>query len=176
MLFRSGEELLERQCEDEIVLCLNYDGLYGINNVNRFLQASNPGQAVDWGESTYKVGDPVLFNEPDRFRPVIFNNMKSTIVAIDRSPGRITFDVDLKRDLTSGDLIGTELRWVQGSIVRFDVFERASSDEDADLRNTLVPFQIAYAVSIHKAQGLEYDSVKVVITDANEDQIGRAHV
>ena len=35
-----------------------------------------------------------------------------------------------------------------------------------------MPFQVAYAVSIHKAQGLEYDSVKVVITDAaNEDDI-----
>lgn len=28
--------------EDEIILCLNYDGLYGINNINRFLQESNP--------------------------------------------------------------------------------------------------------------------------------------
>jgi hypothetical protein len=36
---------------------------------------------------------------------------------------------------------------------------------------TSVPFQVAYAVSIHKAQGLEYDSVKIVITDANEDDI-----
>ena len=26
-------------------------------------------------------------------------------------------------------------------------------------------------MSIHKAQGLEYDSVKIVITDANEDDI-----
>jgi ATP-dependent exoDNAse (exonuclease V) alpha subunit len=34
-----------------------------------------------------------------------------------------------------------------------------------------VPFQIAYAVSIHKAQGLEYESVKIVITDANEEDI-----
>ena len=30
---------------------------------------------------------------------------------------------------------------------------------------------MAYAVSIHKAQGLEYDSVKIVITDANEEDI-----
>ncbi|WP_344203778.1 ATP-binding domain-containing protein, partial [Aeromicrobium alkaliterrae] len=36
---------------------------------------------------------------------------------------------------------------------------------------TTVPFQVAYAVGIHKAQGLEYDSVKVVITSANEDDI-----
>jgi ATP-dependent exoDNAse (exonuclease V) alpha subunit len=40
--------------------------------------------------------------------------------------------------------------------------------------NTTVPFQVAYAVSIHKAQGLEYDSVKVVITDANEDDISHS--
>lgn len=166
-----GEGLFERQSEDEIVLCLNYDGLYGINNVNRFLQASNPGRAFSWGGSIYKVGDPVLFNDADRFRPVIFNNMKGTIVALDRSPGRLTFDVDLNRDLTASDLFGTELRWVHGSVVQFDVFERASSDDDDDMVNTLVPFQIAYAVSIHKAQGLEFDSVKVVITDASEERI-----
>lgn len=166
-----GNSLFERQSDDEIVLCLNYDGLYGINNVNRFLQASNPSPAVSWGESIYKVDDPVLFNETDRFRPVIFNNMKGRIVAIDRVPGRITFDVDLERDVTAGDVFGTDLRWVEGSTVQFDVFERASSDDDDDTVNTLIPFQIAYAVSIHKAQGLEFDSVKVVITDADEERL-----
>lgn len=52
-------------------------------------------------------------------------------------------------------------------------FERGITEDD-DTVNTLVPFQIAYAVSIHKAQGLEYDSVKVVITDANEERISHA--
>lgn len=169
-----GEELFKRRSEDEIILCLNYDGLYGINNVNRFLQAGNPSPAVAWGESTFKVGDPVLFNETDRFRPVIFNNMKGTIAAIDRAPGRITFDINLERDVTPGEVAFTELRWVAGSTVQFDVFERASSDEDDDMLNTLIPFQIAYAVSIHKAQGLEYESVKVVITDANEERISHS--
>src|SRR5205085_798397 len=89
--------LFETKRQDEIILCLNYDGLYGINNVNRFLQSSNPNPATTWRDSTYKVGDPVLFNETERFWPVIHNN--------------------------------------------------------------------------HKAQGLEYDSVKIVITDANEDDI-----
>ena len=166
-----GEELFTHRSEDEIVLCLNYDGLYGINNVNRFLQAGNPSPAVAWGEAIYKLGDPVLFNEIDRFRPVIFNNMKGTIAAIDRAPGRITFDVDLERQVTEGEVAFTELRWVAESTVQFDVFERASSDEDDDILNTVIPFQIAYAVSIHKAQGLEYDSVKVVITDTNEERI-----
>lgn len=169
-----GDSLFQRQSDDEIVLCLNYDGLYGINNVNRFLQASNPSPAVFWGESTFKVDDPVLFNETDRFRPVIFNNLKGKIVRIDRVPGRITFDVDLGREVTAGDVSGTDLRWVDGSTVQFDVFERGNTDDDDDTVNTLVPFHIAYAVSIHRAQGLEYDSVKVVITDASEERISHS--
>ena len=169
-----GDTLFEKESDDEIVLCLNYDGLYGINNVNRFLQASNPEPAAVWGQAVYKVGDPVLFNETDRFRPVIFNNLKGSIAGIDRVPGRITFDVRLDRELTENDLVGTELRWAGERTVQFDVFESVSSDDDDDKANTLVPFQIAYAVSIHKAQGLEYDSVKVVITDANEERISHS--
>lgn len=122
----------------------------------------------------FKVGDPVLFNETERFRPVIFNNMKGKIVGIDAGAGWITFDIDLERDIGADDLWGTELRWVRDSIVQFDVFERGNTDEDDETVNTLVPFQIAYAVSIHKAQGLEYDSVKVVITDANEEHISHS--
>ena len=32
-------------------------------------------------------------------------------------------------------------------------------------------FQVAYAVSIHKAQGLEYDSVRIVITNEIEERV-----
>ncbi|WP_417339142.1 ATP-binding domain-containing protein [Halomonas kashgarensis] len=60
------------------------------------------------------------------------------------------------------------------STVRFQVFEVKNSDDDDDSLNITIPFQVAYAVSIHKAQGLEYDSVKVVITDANEDDISHS--
>ena len=164
--------LFETQGQDEIILCLNYDGLYGINNINRFLQSSNPGTATTWRVFTYKIGDPVLFHETERFRPVIYNNLKGRIVAIDHVPGRIQFDVDLDRPLSEFDVVGDELEWIVGSTVRFTVYESAdTSDEDDDSLNTTVPFQVAYAVSIHKAQGLEYDSVKIVITDANEDDI-----
>lgn len=166
--------LFTRADPDEIVLCLNYDGLYGINNINRFMQTSNPNRAYVWGDSSFKVGDPVLFNETDRFRPVIFNNMKGTITKIDQVPGRITFDVDIERTVTTADLWGTELRWVSGTVVQFDVFERANTDDDDDSAITVLPFQIAYAVSIHRAQGLEFSSVKVVITDANEKRISHS--
>lgn len=165
------ETLFQAQRPDEIVLCLNYDGLYGINNVNRFLQSSNPNPPVTWGASTFKVDDPVLFGDTPRFRPFIYNNLKGTIVDIETFPGRVQFDVSLDRPVTALDVDGTDLRYVADSTVRFDVYERGTGDDDDDSTWGSVPFQVAYAVSIHKAQGLEYDSVKVVITDANEDDI-----
>lgn len=163
--------LFETQIQDEIILCLNYDGLYGINNINRFLQSSNSGALTTWRVSTYKVGDPVLFFETERFRPVIYNNLKGKIIDIRHDCGWIQFDVELDRSLSDFDVDGDELEWVEGSTVRFKVYDSDVSDEDDDSLNTTVPFQVAYAVSIHKAQGLEYDSVKIVITDANEDDI-----
>jgi len=164
--------LFETQGQDEIILCLNYDGLYGINNINRFLQSSNPHAATTWRVSTYKIGDPVLFHETERFRPVIYNNLKGRIVGIDQAPGRIRFYVELDQPLRECDVVGNELEWIVGSTVRITVYEYdATSDDDDDSLKTSVPFQVAYAVSIHKAQGLEYDSVKIVITDANEDDI-----
>ena len=67
---------------DEIILCLNYDGLYGINNINRFLQEANPNPAVPWGLQLYKIGDPILFNESERFKPVIYNNITGWVAGI----------------------------------------------------------------------------------------------
>lgn len=166
--------IFQSQGDDEIILCLNYDGLYGINNINRFLQSSNPNQAITWGDSTYKVGDPVLFYDSERFKPVIYNNLKGRIVKIERFVGYVQFDIELDRPLTEFDVTGNELEWVEGSTVRFQVFEVQNSDDDDDSLNIVIPFQVAYAVSIHKAQGLEYDSVKVVITDANEDDISHS--
>lgn len=164
-------ELFGRRRDDEIILCLNYDGLYGINNVNRFLQSSNPNPPIDWGPSTFKVGDPIVFNDSERFKGLIYNNLKGTIVGIDRQLGWIRFEVELARTVTELDAWGLDLTWLHDSVVAFDVYELANSDDDDAAPNTTVPFQVAYAVSIHRAQGLEYESVKIVITDANEDAI-----
>ena len=58
------------------------------------------------------------------------------------------------------------------SVIRFSVNKIRNRDEDDnDSASDIVPFQIAYAVSIHKAQGLEYDSVKVVITNETGERI-----
>ncbi len=166
-----NKSLFERASDDEIILCLNYDGLYGINNVNRFLQGGNPNPAVIWREATYKVGDPILFNESERFRPILYNNLKGRIVAMHQGLESLRFDVQVERPLDSFDVAGTQLEWVADSTVRFTVTDQDTSDDDDDEPHNVVPFQVAYAVSIHKAQGLEYESVKVVVTDANEDDL-----
>jgi len=164
--------LFEHDSDDEIILALNYDGLYGINNINRFLQASNPEPAVAWGPATYKAGDPVLFGDTNRFKPLIYNNLKGSIVSILVDKGQIQFDIRLDRPVTELDVEAyPDLQWVEDSTVRFSVYDIDISDEDDDTDTTTVPFQVAYAVGIHKAQGLEYDSVKIVVTSANEDDI-----
>lgn len=171
------ESVLEPTDEDEIILCLNYDGLYGINNINRFLQGNNPNEEMTWGVHTYKVGDPILFNDSRRFLPTIYNNQKGIIAAIDIENKRVWFDVELDKvisgfeaDMSSLALVGTSESG--NSIVRFYVDDLIDTDEDdSDMSTSVVPFQVSYAVSIHKAQGLEYNSVKVVIANETEEMV-----
>lgn len=163
--------------EDEIILCLNYDGLYGVNNINRFLQGNNPNTSIEWGINVYKVGDPILFNESNFFSPLIHNNSKGRIVGIHPTEQEIQFDIELEESINEMDADGYdfELKGVSEagkSIISFCVNKFTSTDEDdEDDRSKIVPFQIAYAISIHKAQGLEYDSVKIVVTNEVEERI-----
>lgn len=179
------ESIFSPAVEDEIILCLNYDGLYGINNINHFLQESNTNTAVVWGIQRYKVNDPILFNESDRFSPVIYNNMKGRIVGIEIldegiASERIQFDIELDTVLMGTDAWGQPFELLENSesgnsVIRFEVDKGKSADEDSHwgwgFKDDIVPFQIAYAVSIHKSQGLEYDSVKIVITDEIDELI-----
>lgn len=170
--------------DDEIILCLNYDGLYGINNINRFLQESNPNEPIEWGIQRFKVGDPVLFNENERFGTGVYNNMKGKIRSIeivdeDEPQERIVFDVELEKVIDGMDAFGADFMLVddeypdaENSVIRFYVNKLKSTDEDDDNSACdVIPFQVAYAVSIHKAQGLEYSSVKIVITDEVDELI-----
>ena len=174
-----NESIFQKSSDDEIILCLNYNGLYGINNINRFLQNNNSSQGVRWGMWTYKVGDPVLFNESKRFTPILYNNLKGRItdIEIEEDGERIWFSVEINKviselDTSDLDLELLDARSSERSVVRFYVNRSHDSDEDYDTEiDAVVPFQIAYAVSIHKAQGLEYESVKVVITEDIDEMI-----
>lgn len=57
------------------------------------------------------------------------------------------------------------------SLIRFSVDHYVDDDGREKNSREVVPFQVAYAISIHKAQGLEYNSVKVVVTNEIEELI-----
>ena len=173
-----GPNMLEKKAEDEIVLCLNYDGKFGLNNINNYFQSANhQSEAYTWAEWTYKVGDPILFNDNKRF-PMLYNNLKGRIVEITKYENRISFVLDVFTSLTKKSVEGYDLDFIEANLgitrLRLTVyaFDEAAAEVDETIRmRSVVPFQLAYAVSIHKAQGLEYDSVKVVIPSVNAEKI-----
>lgn len=169
------ESIFENHKDDEIILCLNYDGLYGINNINRFLQANNPNKPIEWGSLIYKINDPILFNETKRFGDAIYNNLKGKIVDIKVLDKQMEFDIEIDKVVNELDTQWYDFELVSSdsskSVISFKVNQFLTTDEDDDTSDAIVPFQVAYAVSIHKAQGLEYSSVKIVITDEVEEQI-----
>lgn len=171
-----AESIFEKQEDDEIVLCLNYDGLYGINNINRFLQDNNTGKTVTFGLERYKEGDPIIFKENERFNGLLYNNLKGTIIEIEEFENSVIFTTEVDKVLNDFDTEGysVELKPTLHSgksVISFRVGKFVNADDEDRSAGDIVPFRVAYAISIHKAQGLEYDSVKVVITDEAEELI-----
>lgn len=170
------EQLFEKKENDEVVLCLNYDGLFGVNNINLYFQANNPNPAFHWYQYTFKVGDPILFSDIHRFESIIYNNLKGVIKNIETKEDRITFTISIERTLSEMNFRYTDIEYLGNdgtwTIVRFSVFKHGLDDYDKGTNvRYLIPFHIAYAVSIHKAQGLEFNSVKVVIANNVEEKI-----
>ena len=103
--------------------------------------------------------------------------MKGRIVGIEllSNNTQIQFDVELEvplNPLTDNQNNFTVVNSINGhSVIRFTIDQATDSDQDNDSDRSVIPFQIAYAVSIHKAQGLEYKSVKVVIASEVGEQI-----
>ena len=169
-----GEKLFNSEIEDEVILCLNYDGKFGLNNMNSYFQNANTEKAITWRDWKYKVGDHILFNDTDRFS-LLYNNLKGRIAQIELFDRRIRFTIDVEIPLTEKDCQNEGIEFIDiigdATRIRFDVLDFDEEMTEEDLKKTIVPFQLAYAVSIHKAQGLEYKSVKVVIPSNNAEKI-----
>ena len=68
--------------EDDVVLCLNYDGKFGLNNMNQYFQNANTNsKAFSWEEWSYKIGDRIIFTNTRR-STLLYNNLKGTIINI----------------------------------------------------------------------------------------------
>ena len=58
-----------------------------------------------------------------------------------------------------------------GTVIEIEIISWDDDLSEEDKIKTVIPFQLAYAISIHKAQGLEYESVKIVIPSSNAEKI-----
>ncbi len=172
-----GEGVFAKEDEDEVVLCLHYDGKFGLNNINQYFQNANEkGEVITWKEWGYKIGDPVIFNDVKRFN-LLYNNLKGRIVNIIKEENHIVFTLDINLLLSEADCNKDGIEFIditdETTRISFSVFAFDDSEEESEIdrSETIVPFQIAYAISIHKAQGLEFNSVKVVIPSNDSERI-----
>ena len=161
--------------EDEVVLCLNYDGKFGLNNMNQYFQNANTNsKAFSWEEWNYKIGDRIIFINTRR-SALLYNNLKGIITNIAYAEKSIIFEIEVKAFFTesqceaeSFDYVGTTEK---GTIIRIEVISWDDELSEKEKVKTVIPFQLAYAISIHKAQGLEYKSVKIIIPSSNAEKI-----
>lgn len=172
-----GENIFDSYEPDEVVLSLNYDGKFGLNNINSYFQNANPnGEAVTWNEWRFKKGDKILFNDSSRFK-YLYNNLKGIIRDIEKTDTQISFTIDVETIITEHQCKSDDIEYISiiddKTRIRLTVYainDDETSDEESAMKQ-IIPFQLAYAVSIHKAQGLEYESVKVVIPSVNAEKI-----
>ena len=165
--------IFEQQDPDEIILCLNYDGLHGINNINRILQERNLHTEYSIGVDLYKEEDPIVFNDCPRFRD-LYNNLKGRIKKIDLDKiNDCTWFTILVDEVLPNSQANYEIleQYDDKTLIRIYVNNFKETNEDENGYEHIIPFNLAYAISIHKAQGLEYNSVKIIITSNVEDEI-----
>lgn len=173
-----SDKVFIKEDEEEIVLCLNYDGMYGINNINKIIQNTNPNPEINIGVDTYKINDPILFNDCPRFKDLFYNNLHGIIrdIKVDDVNNCTWFEIEVNEDSIDINYPQIDVEFIKCDAprkvhVKFFVNEYKDKDNDENEYNHIIPFNLAYAASIHKAQGLEYNSVKVVITPNVEDRI-----
>ena len=110
---------------------------------------------------------------------MLYNNLKGKIIDIKKGENYLHFFIKVPLYITNIDSRRNDFQIVDwegdSTIISFYVRENdggTTDDEREEAKiNSIVPFQLAYAVSIHKAQGLEYNSVKVVIPSSNTEFI-----
>lgn len=155
---------------DEIILCQKYDGKFGINNINLYCQNINSNPSFYWNTWWFKVGDPIIFLENLRSN-LLYNNLKGRICDIKKNNNSIIFELDIELKLTQEECKDEAFDYLgvteNGSKIRIEVSATKDDEEDINDVKTILPFQVAYAISIHKAQGLEYSSVKLLIPSNN---------
>ena len=161
-----NSDLFSLSPADSVILSLNYDGPFGINSINQFMQSTNPNPPYELGLLTFKETDPILFNRPDLLDPAIHNNSRGKILKIEEDDDYFVFTIELEHHICTSEAPYSPIELLDDinegrSIIKFPISKSKLSSDGAQY---VIPFQLAYAISIHKAQGLEFNSVKLVVT------------
>lgn len=125
------------------VLAPMYKGLCGIDNLNIIMQdifnkASDNKKQVSYGEVIYRVGDKVLQLVNDTDNNVYNGDIGYIDDIIISKENKITVQININYD---------------GNIVEYTP-------------DKFINFKHGYAISIHKAQGSEFDTVIIPITNS----------
>lgn len=171
-----NSSIFNKTSDDEIILCLNYSGIFGITSINSYFQNQNPHEAVKNNLDCYKVGDPIVFNEnvnnKELYSEYLYNNLKGVIRKILVNGEYLEFEIKVETyiPLSEANVIRSnkEDDW---SIIKVKFKKYVDKPEDENEEEYQSPFAVTYALSIHKAQGLEYNSVKIIITPESEEKI-----
>ncbi|WP_036434644.1 ATP-dependent DNA helicase [Mycoplasmopsis columboralis] len=165
---KNPENLNLKNMNNFMLLAPNYNGLFGINSLNKMAQSYNPEREVIWGIYKFKKNDPILFKYSDFLDKNIFTNLEGTIKDIKISTDNssleyIEFDVEVKAFVTNpGENFSIiySLEEERMSGIRFRVYKNHPNE----LKN-IIPFNLKYCISIHKAQSLEEDNVILFIDE-----------
>lgn len=187
MIKKLDSEVFIPKSNDEIILCLNYRGRYGINNINTYFQESKKEKEFfRIATDRYKIGDPIVFNNDstdlDIYKGVLYNNLKGKIKDInkvfdkDNNVKSLIFILEVYTYIKSIPIDGyikliSSSKSENISLISLKIEIYKDNAEDNKDKYYTVPFDVAYARSIHKSQGLEYDSVKLIITPESEEVI-----
>ncbi|WP_337798021.1 ATP-dependent RecD-like DNA helicase [Mesomycoplasma hyorhinis] len=159
-IFTKTENENDEDENNKIILCLNYNGIYGINHINQIMQSNNSNKPYNIGMFTFKVGDPILFTDigKDQNGRNYYNNLKGKIEEIrileEENGNSIIFKIKCPSILSE-----------------FIEIKSVLENSDSDNQEVNLPFTLSYAISINKAQGLEFNSVSLVFSSITDDLI-----
>lgn len=137
----------------DVLLSLGYEGFYGINNINSILQSLNSAVPYSAGAFVYKAGDPIVFTQSYK---EIYNGSKGVIK-------------NVYRDFNGRLIIEFEIYSETGPIEDKYIIRRKFNSEVLGLP----PFAVSYSMSFHKAQGLEFNDVGIIIPDSFTNRIDK---
>lgn len=163
---------------DASIISLGYSGIFGVNNCNYIIQQiRNPNYKLyHLNCMEFKVGDKIVFDSNSSMNNYYYNNLKGTIIGISESNNYFKFQIETFRNTRqianplSIDFVNLskceeyEGRYRVELEIKIDKY-----NSDAEEGNYRPPFHVAYANSIHKSQGLEYEIILVITSPNLED-------